>query len=341
VWAGGWNPRDAEECRKALAEIRQAGDRVVLASHLIDCNFIQWSSSEYREAHRSAVEGLAILLEGSADNPYLSFAYWLSEFTLPWSLLFLGEWGEALREIKAGIAMVDKNGDHYRAQTMHLYRAWVHLHAMDFAGVLAICDSVLPFFGDPARSPWRRFCLVLTGSAETALGNYESAVDRLFAVREEMDRQTVIHDWYCRLLLESGLTELWVAKGDMAQARPQAERFLQVTLATAERTWQALAWNANARVAITEGDLERAEECVAKAVGTMQGFAVPLAAWRVHATAAELCVRTGNRGLAERHRDLSRATILTLADSLAAEEHLRKTFLAAPAVSSVLRDVVS
>ena len=59
----------------------------------------------------------------------------------------------------------------------------------------------------------------------------------------------VLLDWHCRLLLESALTELWLAQGDLAQARPQAERFLQVTQATEGRTWQALAWEAHARVA--------------------------------------------------------------------------------------------
>jgi hypothetical protein len=49
-----------------------------------------------------------------------------------------------------------------------------------------------------------------------------------------------IHDWYCRMVLEAGLTDLWLAKGDLTQARPEAERFLELTLATAERTWQAV-----------------------------------------------------------------------------------------------------
>jgi hypothetical protein len=42
------------------------------------------------------------------------------------------------------------------------------------------------------------------------------------------------------MVLEAGLTDLWLAKGDLTQARPEAERFLELTLATAERTWQAV-----------------------------------------------------------------------------------------------------
>lgn len=336
VWAGRWNAQDADECRNALAEIRRSGDRLLVAVHLIDCNFIEWCSSQYREAKRNALENLAILFEGGGENPHLSFAYWLSQFILPWTLLSLGEWGEALGEIRAGISVADKNGDHYRGQTLRLYEAWVHLSAMDFAGALAISESVLTVVGTPGRGPWRRFALILAGSSETALENYESARGYLCKAVDEMDRQRLIFDWYFRMLLESALTELWLAKGDLKQARTEAERFRKITLATAERTWQALAWEANARVAIAELDFERARESIAQSLSTMEGFEVPLAGWRVHATAAGLYRATDDRESADRHRELSHATILKLANSLPAEDPLRKTFLSASAVSRVL-----
>src|SRR4029077_19588876 len=112
------------------------------------------------------------------------------------------------------------------------------------------------------------------------------------------------------------------------------ERFLELTLATADRMFQALAWEANARLAMAETDLARAADCVAKAVDAMDGFEVPLAAWRVHATAAECAARAGNGRAAQHYRELSRATILGLANSLT-EEPLRSTFLSAPAVRVV------
>jgi len=97
-----------------------------------------------------------------------------------------------------------------------------------------------------------------------------------------MDRRPVIHDWYCRMMLEVALTELWLAKGDLTHARPDAEHFLELTLATAERSWQARAREASARVAIAECDLHRAQSCIDRALAAMEGFEVPLAAWRVH-----------------------------------------------------------
>jgi hypothetical protein len=68
----------------------------------------------------------------------------------------------------------------------------------------------------------------------------------------------------------------------------------------------------------------------------MEGFEVPLAAWRVHATTAETFAWSGNKEVSERHRQLSRETILKLANSLPEDHALRKTFLAAPAVAGIL-----
>jgi len=151
-----------------------------------------------------------------------------------------------------------------------------------------------------------------------------------------MDRQAAVFDWYWRMPLESALTELWLAKGDLAQARPQAESFLEIALATAERTWQALAWEVNARVAIAKRDLTGARDCIIRGLSAMGGFEVPLAAWRVHATAFELYQNSGDRDLAERHRALSRDTIMKLANSMSAEDPLRTNFLSAPAIRRLL-----
>jgi hypothetical protein len=68
----------------------------------------------------------------------------------------------------------------------------------------------------------------------------------------------------------------------------------------------------------------------------MEGFEVPLAAWRIYATAAELCQRMKSRELAECNLALSYETIRKLANSLPEEEPLRQTFLATPAIRKIL-----
>ena len=336
IWASAWSNEHAAVCRDALSEIRQAGDPLTLAPHLIDYSFLLFMRSEYRESHRIALEGLAVLTAGSMGNPCASVPQVNGSTAAFLDHLFLGEWGEALQEMESAIAVLTKNGNDAWAQGLRFWRAWLNTYAMDFVGALVICKPAARSLGDAVSPPDRRFYLAVAGTAEVALGNHERGLEHLSLARHEMDRQKVMNDWYCRLLVESALTELWLAKGDVAQARAQSERFLHVTLATAERTWQALAWEATARVAMAEGDRKRAKECIAKALSTMEGFEVPLAAWRVHATASELYALAGNKRSSKYHRELSRTTILKLANSLPAENALRQAFLSAPSIAKIL-----
>src|SRR5260370_24538780 len=120
---------------------------------------------------------------------------------------------------------------------------------MDFASVLAICDSVLALVRNPELRPAPdypttipsafRNRLILTGSAETALGNYESALEHLLAARADMERSAIIFSWFWRMRLESALTELWLAKGDLAQARTHAESVIKTALPTSRDPRQA------------------------------------------------------------------------------------------------------
>lgn len=337
VCAGGWNAKHVEDCGRALEVIRQRADRLILGSNLLDYSYIEWFSSEYSGAYQHALDGLTAIFQESVANPYLNDAY-LHQMIVPWSLLFLGEWGKALHEVDRAATMMDRNADYHLAQAFRLFGAWVNSHALDFAGVLRICEPRLALIKDVEEYRcYFRFGSLLVASAELNLGNYERAYALLCAAQEDMERLPISLDWLRRMLIESILTELWLAKGDLVQARTQAESFLKIALATEERTWQALAWEVGARVGMAELDMTRARDSLVKGVSTMEGFELPLASWRVHATAFELYQNSGDRDLAEHHRDLSRATILKLANSLPADEPLRKAFLGAKSVRKILR----
>ena len=141
------------------------------------------------------------------------------------------------------------------------------------------------------------------------------------------------------LSLESVFTEFWLVQGDLARARLQAQKSVEFALATEERTFQALALEARARVAIAEEELAHAQDCLAKALESMEGYEVPLAHWRVHARASELHRRLGCDKVAEYHRALSCATVRKLADSLPTDNPVRRAFLSAPPILDVLRDI--
>ena len=338
----GWNAQDAIEIRVGLEELGKGQGLAALDSDLLEVSQHYCVSGEYREGRRLALEVRAKRLESGTDP----IEYERAGFLAALNAVFLGEWGDALKEFAAGIAGARKNADDRHTLRGWIHQAWLHLHALDFSGVRKICDSALARLRDPAfrttsgqpigYPAQRRQALILSGSASAGLGNYASALEDLSTAASEMDRQAMFLDWYSHMPLAAGLTELWLATGDCVRAQREAARFLDKALATEERTWQGLAWEINARVALENRDHARARECIGKAVSTVRGLEVPLATWRAHATAAHIEEEAGNLESARSHRDSSRATILRLANSLPEHEPLRRIFLDAPAVARVL-----
>jgi hypothetical protein len=146
----------------------------------------------------------------------------------------------------------------------------------------------------------------------------------------------VLVDWYRRLMLQWALTDLWLARGDLARAREEGDRFLALSNATAERTWQALAWETTARIALAAGQPGLAQDHIEHGLSSVDGAEAPVAAWQAWATAADVSLALGDAAAAREHRARSREIILGLAASLEPYEQLRRTFLTAPAVARVL-----
>lgn len=248
----------------------------------------------------------------------------------------LGEWGPALQELDSRIARAERNADFHRTRLLLLSRARVQLNAMDFASVRATAFSLLPELPRGVEDPLRRMCLVFAGTAETGLGDFDNALEHLLTARSEMDAQFVIVDWYHRLMLQWALTNLWLSRGDLSRAQEEGATFLEHAGRTAEQTWRALAWEANARVALAMGDARRASELVDQALQAVDGVEAPVAGWQAHATAAAVARARGGVVAAAHHSTQAREVIRKLAASLGPNETLRQTFLSARPVRDAL-----
>ena len=336
----GWNPDDAEESRRAMAEIRRLGTKEDVAWHLIDSGFVEVTSSHYGQAQRDAVDSLTLLRAVHDESIPLGYiaARRLREYIAPWSLTFLGEWGAARREFDASIALAERNADSFGSGVLLLLRCWLQLFAMDFAGARSVCASIMAAREPPGGMFGRHLCLTLSGAAEAGLANNDLARERLLAARSEMDRGVALLDWYSRLWQRWALTNLWLSTGDLTHAREETDLFVANAGATEERTWQALAWDAHARTGLASGDLPGAQDSIGRALTVIEGFEAPVAAWQAHATAAAVARVRRDAAAATHHRQASRDIVLRLAASLGADEAWRRTFLAAPAVAAVLRE---
>jgi hypothetical protein len=146
----------------------------------------------------------------------------------------------------------------------------------------------------------------------------------------------VMDDWYQAMELHAGFVKVSLFKKDLLEARRAAERFLEVSLGTSEHTYQGLAWEANARVAIAQGEWPRAQECIDKALETIEGYDVPLAAWRIHGTAACVSEHAAEKSAVQRHLVLSGEIIRKLADSVGSDHPLRTAFLSDTRIRKIL-----
>jgi tetratricopeptide (TPR) repeat protein len=278
------------------------------------------------------------LIECAEGRPDINItrAVWMTRLGIPWSLMFRGEFGQALKEFDAGIEMYVKNSNSYGARTLRIYRIWVLHHCMDYPGVLEACRQIAGSSESATDSETGfeelilpaevRLCSILTGLAQAGLGNTDDALTCLHAVQKQMESHPVIFDWYWRLSVESGLAELWLAKGDFARAAAQAGRAVELALATAERTYQALAWDVRARVALRAADPAMAQKAIEKALLTIQEHETPLANWKVHTSASYVYEAIGDRLSATKHSRLAAEEKAGLANSLPRSDPLRDGF---------------
>jgi tetratricopeptide (TPR) repeat protein len=247
-------------------------------------------------------------------------------------LVTSGDWGKALRVARNAVATAEKNENHNRKYALLLYQALPHLFAGDCTGALELCESALPGVQHPDQVMFLHQALVMAGTALAGLGRYEPAGTFLSQARERIEAQPVQLSWYWKMPLQSALTDLSVQRGDLQQAQLEARRFVEISMATEERTWQALAWEASARVAFAGSDMPQAQDCIRKAIGVMQGFDLPVACWRVHSTAMQLFPQN-----AEEHQRQAAAGIQRLSESLKEFPQLQETFLSTEPVRRVAR----
>jgi tetratricopeptide (TPR) repeat protein len=214
--------------------------------------------------------------------------------------------------------------------------AWLHVLVSDFAGAQRLCESIIHGHTDVPPGQPIAISRLAEGHVAFEQGRYEQATACFKQILDVSQTPKFFLHWYWRLQAQLGLTEVWLADGNLIKARSEAASLLEAARKTAEPTLLARAWEIGARVALAADQQKDAYDCIQNAVAIVQRSHVPLAAWLVHATAADLCVRGVNPDTAGRHRDLAAACIRGLASSLDCDQALRTSLLTSASVRRVL-----
>ncbi len=325
----GWRSEDARICAEALSAARGAGERSLLTSLVGRQAYFQCLQSEYRVACDTAREGRQLAAEAGNAYEYLFCLYYQA-----WSLLHLGQWGEAHGVVWDGIRMAQKNGHEIWGSLFQLVLAWLHEQGCDFGRARELCEQSLRQLQQTSYKYGQLLAHTLLGIAHLGLEQYEPAFLCFSEVIRGMEREG-IRDWLLQMPLHQGLSQYWLAQRDFAQARAQAETLCAMAAGPGERTYLAQGRRLLAEIAMAARDWTRAETEVSQALATIDETEAPLAQWRVHATAARLYEQLGRKADAARCRMKSAAALRRLADSLGEAGELRQSLLTHPRIQLI------
>jgi tetratricopeptide (TPR) repeat protein len=327
----GWRKQDAELCASADQTIRSFSASGLPAYHEMMYSHVQSLQGDYQKALEKAeaaipktvgTDSLVVYLGGLSSKVF--------------AFLHLGQLGEVLRLVLSGRAMAERNGNAPWLSIFRSLQAWLHTLAFDFEGELRLSKVVLGTNTEQLAEAPRLLAMLFAGYAELALGESEEALRHFVAIRDSPVQPRFFLHWYWRMNAQLGLSNVWLKSGKIVNARSEADGFLVSALSTADPHLQTLAWEMKARVAMAEKDWKGAEEHVHKALAVLEKLEVPVAAWRVHATAWDFYRHVKDKEAAERQRARAEAIVLALANSFADDEPLRKSLLAAAPIRRIL-----
>jgi DNA-binding winged helix-turn-helix (wHTH) protein/tetratricopeptide (TPR) repeat protein len=326
-----WRTKDWEICVSATETIHRLSDAGPPAFDRVIYAHLQVLRGDYAEALKTLEAGIPTENESTSIMVPM---FVLSGKTL--ALLHWGRLGELLQLLRAGRDIAQKNGNE---PWLFVFReAWLRTAVLDFAGACELCEgtaarSTAAYWRGPAQSIGG----IAAGYAALEQGKYDDASRSFAKVLDPKKTPKFFLHWYWRMNAGLGLSNVWLASGNLRKARIEADRFLESALSTAEPNLHALAWELQARVAMAEKDFRGAEETIEKGLAVANTFEIPTTAWRVHATRSDLYRQAQNETAAEAERARAEATILALANSFAHDDPLRDAFLAAAPVCRIRR----
>src|SRR5262249_2581714 len=324
----GWGDEHAEALKKAITIARRDGDRRMMGLHLARLSFFECLRSDYPAACRAAEEGARLALDLSDAHSFL-----LSQYYQAWGLLHLGRWGEMRRILDHGLEMAERNEHHRWTVLYKLELAWLHEQAFDFEAAREMCEQAHQQALAIGHPYTESLSLILLGMARLGLGQRETAFLSFNEVATRLDRERSLMDWVLRILLHDGSSRYWLAQGELEPARREAEALRDLAARPGERTYLSLAHRTLAEIAMATRGYGEAGNEVSRALAAIEGAKVPLAEWRVRATAAQLYELLGRSTEAADHRRRSAETLNHLAGSLSDTDRLRQSLLAILPVS--------
>ncbi len=322
---------DARGASAALEAARRIGDhelaqlwRALGAPHAI-------LRGDYAAACEDAAAGLRACLDARD-----AFHHMLCRLDLGWALFYAGRWGEALGLVLDGVEIATRNASERTLFSFEVLALWLHHHLHDRSGAahfgrrLGVRAGALPL--DPFTAEMVRS---VSGLGEGRVEAFLRGTHHLAGVLAATGMAT---DWLLVLPMQVEALDLAVAGGNASAMSDEAARLEDLATVSNDPVHLALAARGRAEAALALGRLRQAETQLERAEEFQGALDAPVARHRVAQTAARLHGVRGRAGDEARAWDRAARALLGLARSLGDFAVARNRFLAAPAVTGVLRE---
>lgn len=338
ILVDGWQEEQIQACASAVATLRSLDSELPPHDQILYSK-VQIFHSDYAEAFRNADAALSKLTE--VDELWDHAAALSSKAV---ALTYMGRLGEAHHTLTTGMKLMAKNDGELAKKSENASwlgiltgtLIWLHWQAFDFAGIRELSTQEMASCDCNISPKAKMRTAILQGFTDLTMGEYDRAAQCFQEVRDQFSHRTVLH-WYWGMLARLGLSETWLASGDLPRAKVEADALEPDVSRCGDSYLKALAWETRGRLALAEGNQQKAEQYIRKGLDTINSVEVPLAAWRVHAAAWEV-YREIDSARADAHRASAQDIIAQIADSLEQVEALRESFLSAQEVRNILSD---
>ena len=327
-----WRKEDADRCASAHRTLCALGDMRTPTYHRVMYAYVQTLQGSCNEALE------VVHTFNPTEGTTTSLSAYLAALGLRTvALLRLGRFGEVLQIVRAGKELAEKNGSD--PWLLNFREAWLRTLALDFEGVRRLCEFIMRPGAEYPTSQPKAIASVAAGYAELDCGRYDSAIEYFTQVRDPETTPKFFLHWFWRMTAQLGLSKVWLASGNLPKAHAEANAFLESALSTADPHLQALAWELKTRIAMAEQEWDAAANYLHEALSLVKNFAVPVAAWQVHATAWDLYQHVENEDAAENNRVCAETQLLAIANSFASDDPLRTSFTSATPVRRVFDNI--
>ena len=265
-----------------------------LALHFMG-NMRNWHG-RHREGLELATEGVQVARGHPQFVSMLTRCLWTQG--VAWTSL--GDYDAALRVFHEGLLLCEKLGNELELNRLLNSLGWLHIECHDLDRGLAFSAQGLELARRSRHATgFERVAFNLADQADAFLNKGDLALasevlDEAINIVEHPPASRWMTWRYATHCLAS-LGELWLARGDLAQAERFADQSLEIAVPTRSRKYEVRAWRVKGESALARRRFDEARVALDKALAIARQIENPGQLWKTHAALARFHEAAGRR----------------------------------------------